>query len=151
MRLPYNHYLWLLKSHQPQTRLVIETLDKYIYLNKFVWVLGNWSFKLEMMAFCPFPNIIDMSQLVSICSFILDGLSYLDYIDSQNLYKFIYYRSNIFHLGWLVLGFSGRFWKRSDPCIVAIEGVNNCGWPQDVPTFLNYVLIYRHIIPHHVD
>ena len=42
-----NHYLHLRHSNQPQTRLVTGTLDKDLFGDKFVWILGNWEFWVE--------------------------------------------------------------------------------------------------------
>ena len=39
-----NHYLRLRNPQQPQTRLVTEIPYKDLYLNKFVWVSGNYKF-----------------------------------------------------------------------------------------------------------
>ncbi|GFY80810.1 hypothetical protein Acr_01g0006190 [Actinidia rufa] len=51
-----------------------------------------------------------------------------------------------------IMGFSGRFWKRSEQCAATpIEKVNNCGRPRNVPTLLNYMPIYWHIIPHRAN
>ena len=37
-----NHYLHLQKPNQPQTRLVMNSPNKDLYLNFFVWVFGQW-------------------------------------------------------------------------------------------------------------
>ena len=39
-----NHYLCLRNPCQPKMRLVIESPDKDVFLNEFVWVLGKWEF-----------------------------------------------------------------------------------------------------------
>ncbi|GFY80802.1 sugar transporter protein 7 [Actinidia rufa] len=48
-------------------------------------------------------------------------------------------------------GFNNQFWKRSDQCTETVERVNNCGRPRDVPSRLDYVSIYRHVIPHRAE
>ncbi|GFS29944.1 hypothetical protein Acr_00g0009240 [Actinidia rufa] len=47
-----------------------------------------------------------------------------------------------------IMGFNSRFGKRSDQCDAAIEAVNNCGRTWEVADLLNYVLVYRSVIPH---
>ena len=40
-----NHYLRLRNPNQPQTRLVDSNLDKDLFLDEFIWVLGGWEFR----------------------------------------------------------------------------------------------------------
>ena len=40
-----NHYLRLRKHNQPQMRLVLDSSNKDLYLNDFVWVSNSWEFQ----------------------------------------------------------------------------------------------------------
>ena len=40
-----NHYLSLKHPNQPQTRLVTVNLDKDLFIDEFVWILGNWELR----------------------------------------------------------------------------------------------------------
>ncbi|GFZ16840.1 ARF-GAP domain 1 [Actinidia rufa] len=46
-----NHYLRLRNPNQPQTRLVIDSPDKDLFLDDFVWVSRGWEFRTGMTAF----------------------------------------------------------------------------------------------------
>ncbi|GFZ06842.1 hypothetical protein Acr_18g0010120 [Actinidia rufa] len=60
-----NHYLQLQKSNQPQTRLVTDAPDKDLYLNDFVWVLGNWEFQDDDLGHFSFPRYRGYVPVVS--------------------------------------------------------------------------------------
>ncbi|GFY95034.1 hypothetical protein Acr_10g0004190 [Actinidia rufa] len=45
-----NHYLYLKNPCQPQTRLVTDNLDKDLFIDEFVWVLGKASIQIRARA-----------------------------------------------------------------------------------------------------
>ncbi|GFS42840.1 hypothetical protein Acr_00g0082000 [Actinidia rufa] len=51
-----NHYLCLKNSRQTQIRLVTNNLDKGLFLDEFVWVLGNWEFQARDDGLWLFPR-----------------------------------------------------------------------------------------------
>ena len=42
-----NHYLRLRNPNQPQKRLVMDSPNKDLYLNDFVWLSGQWEFQVD--------------------------------------------------------------------------------------------------------